>query len=184
MKKYRIVTLDSHSFPDACRQLRSMTDDFRPDGVIAVPRGGCYVAEAGWNDLPIFEISLKRPHAGNRALKSLIGHTLARLPLWLRDWLRRMDARHLVRRTGHMSDTEIIVPDLPDNVTKILVVDDAVDSGATLEAVYKQISDAYPRLEIRSAVITVTADTPVFMPDYYLFHNSTLIRMPWSIDAK
>ncbi len=186
MKKYVIVTLDDISFPSACKQLREIaeSDGFQPDAIVAVPRGGCYVADAGWHDLPIYEVSLRRPADGNRAIKSFIGHTVARLPLRFRDWLRRMDARHLVKRTDHMADTTIIVPELPVTANRILVVDDAVDSGATLRAVISKLTATYPDKEIKTAVITVTAEAPVFMPDYYLYHNSTLVRMPWSIDAK
>jgi hypoxanthine phosphoribosyltransferase len=65
----------------------------------------------------------------------------------------------------------------------VLVVDDAVDSGATLIAVLDAVYKAAGSSKVRSAAITVTTENPMVMPDYYLYHDETLIRFPWSIDA-
>lgn len=65
----------------------------------------------------------------------------------------------------------------------ILVVDDAVDSGNTLMAVKETIESLDSDVEIRTAAITVTTSAPAIIPDYYIYHNRTLIRFPWSKDA-
>lgn len=65
----------------------------------------------------------------------------------------------------------------------ILIVDDAVDSGATLLAVVEAVRIDMPGAEVRSAVITQTTPSPVITPDYTLYNNRTLIRFPWSMDA-
>lgn len=66
---------------------------------------------------------------------------------------------------------------------RILVVDDAVDSGATLRTVIATIRSTWPDAEIRSAVLTVTRSRPLILPDYTLYPRGTLLRFPWSLDA-
>jgi hypothetical protein len=58
-----------------------------------------------------------------------------------------------------------------------------VDSGATLATVIELLRSMCPSgTEIRSAVITVTLDSPRVMPDFVL-HHRVLCRFPWSFDA-
>jgi hypoxanthine phosphoribosyltransferase len=66
---------------------------------------------------------------------------------------------------------------------RVLVTDDAVDSGATLATVLRHIHAVCPPgVEVRSAVITQTLEQPMIKPNYALFHN-VLCRFPWSFDA-
>ena len=65
---------------------------------------------------------------------------------------------------------------------KVLIVDDAVDSGATMLAVAEALREANPEAEIRTAAITVTTPKPLITPDYSMYKD--LIRFPWSMDAK
>jgi hypoxanthine phosphoribosyltransferase len=64
-----------------------------------------------------------------------------------------------------------------------LVIDDAVDSGATLATALQVLRDVCPPgTEMRSAAITQTLDRPMVRPDYVL-HRGTLCRFPGSFDA-
>lgn len=183
MTDFSVITLDNASFADACRRLRSLSNaaGFQPDAVIAIPRGGYRLLEHGWPDIPKIDIEIRKSR--KFSLKKYASFFLRMLPLSWRDRIRVWDARRLVRRSSHISSSSIVIPAISPSVSKVLLVDDAVDSGATLLAVTQAIRDARPDLEVRSAAITVTDDTPVAMPDFYLYHNSTLVRMPWSIDA-
>ena len=184
MADFRVLTLDWDSFSLICSELRRLTDAaaFRPDIIISVPRGGTYVLQYGWPDVRHESVSIIRPH--RTSLKTAASYILRYMPLSWRDRLRIWDAKKLVNRSGHMSDAEIILPSLDHSIRRVLLVDDAVDSGATLSTICEEFRRNYPDISFRTAVITVTAANPVFMPDFYLYHNFTLVRMPWSIDAK
>ena len=70
-------------------------------------------------------------------------------------------------------------PDHP----RVLVADDAVDSGVTLNTVLSMLRALCPpATDLRSAAITVTLDNPVVEPDYALYRG-VLCRFPWSFDA-
>jgi uncharacterized protein len=59
---------------------------------------------------------------------------------------------------------------------RVLLVDDMVDSGHTLAAVYKELPNRFPHMaDIRTAVVWYKAHS-VFKPDYYVDH---LIDNPW-----
>jgi uncharacterized protein len=59
---------------------------------------------------------------------------------------------------------------------RVLLVDDMVDSGHTLEAVYKTLPKRFPHItDIRTAVLWYKGHS-VFKPDYYVDH---LPENPW-----
>jgi hypoxanthine phosphoribosyltransferase len=66
---------------------------------------------------------------------------------------------------------------------RLLLVDDAVDSGVTLAAVMQRLKAACPPgTEIQSAAIVQTTPRPLLAPDHVLY-NGALCRFPWSFDA-
>ena len=66
---------------------------------------------------------------------------------------------------------------------RILVADDAVDSGVTLQTVLQELREIACRgTELRSVAITQTLPDPHVAPNYVLWRE-TLCRFPWSLDA-
>lgn len=181
---YKVKTLYPELFKQTCLDLRRKVEasGFQPDAVIAIPRAGLWIQDTAWSDYNKYPVELIRPSKGK--IKKIVSAVIKRLPLSLRDRIRIWEARKLVKRKDHMTTTGIVLPKLPDNVGKILVIDDAVDSGATLKAIVEKINAEYPNADIRSAVITVTYPLAIYKPDYCIYNNSTLIRTPWSIDMR
>lgn len=181
---YKVKTLSPQLFVQTCRQLRDTVEasGFHPDVIIAIPRAGHWIQDAGWSDYPKYPVELIRPSKGK--LKKKVSGIIKRLPLWLRDNIRIWEARKLVKRKEHMATTGIVLPSLPDNVKKILLIDDAVDSGATLKAIVEKFKAEHPHADIRSAVITLTYPKAIYKPDYCIFNDAILIRTPWSIDMR
>ncbi|WP_336367060.1 phosphoribosyltransferase family protein [Marinobacter sp. C2H3] len=68
------------------------------------------------------------------------------------------------------------------SATRILIVDDAVDTGTTVLSVKRSIQRINAAAEIRVAVITVTMKASRSIADYYLY-SEQLVRFPWSVDA-
>ncbi|MDE7407207.1 MAG: hypothetical protein K2M76_02200, partial [Muribaculaceae bacterium] len=64
------------------------------------------------------------------------------------------------------------------------VVDDAVDTGTSLSIALRKLHELCPQAEIRTAALTVTTPDPVVRPDYTIYNNRTLLRFPWSMDAR
>lgn len=169
------------AFIDICAQLQATIESsgFHPDVLIPVPRGGNRVANRLFTDIPRKPVTLIRPSKGK--LKRSVASCLLLLPSCMRDALRIAEAKILVRKRCHMDNTIIELPELSSG-EKILIVDDAVDSGATLKAIVEEFAKRYPDRDIRTAVITITGTETTYRPDFYVLDNRTLIRTPWSID--
>lgn len=164
------------------------------DLMVGVRRGGEFVADAIEKHLPEgycrkrINVMLQRPSTRGKGarLAAVLGNT----PLWMLNSARRLEARWLqvkARYDKHPKNCHMVVDDggeLPPLPLKprILVVDDAIDSGFTIEVVCNALRERYVNPEIKIVVITVTTASPVVEPDFCKYHNRTLVRFPWSID--
>lgn len=178
---FKIITLDMPAFTDICAQLQAKIEKsgFRPDVIVPVPRGGNRVVSSLFTDIPKKPVALIRPPKGK--LKRFFSSFLQIMPMFVLDILRIAEAKMLVKNASHMSKTSILLPELND-AKNILIVDDAIDSGATLKVVVENLYQKFPGRDIRSAVITVTGKEPSYEPDYCIFNNQTIIRTPWALD--
>ena len=184
----KVVTLDYNKLEELCRQLCGQISEsgYRPDLFLGIRSGGAEVGRIMYNYAPegchYLECTTQRQGTGRkkRLMKSIIG----KLPGFILNCLRILEAK-LTFSYKRRSKIEFVT--LPGNISqykRILVIDDAVDSGATLRAVYDAIHRRASSAEIKSTAITVTEKHPVVMPDFFIYHNSTLLRFPWSMDAK
>ena len=141
----------------------------------------------------MLELTCRRP---STKLKkgSAIKQVVARLPRPVVDRLRQIEHAMLTRKTPSLpaASYQFVAQELERiaawianarRAPSLLVVDDAIDSGATLLHVTDALRNLAPRgTTIRSAVITVTTSQPLIHPDYTMFHRQ-LCRFPWSLDA-
>lgn len=162
----------------------------KPDVILGIRSGGAYVAEAVACHFPearLGYITSRRPSTGKKG-KLGLKRLLRYLPVALLDALRILEAR-LLARSGNPERKVAI--DISQDVrelmaqpsTKILLVDDAVDSGYTLRAVVDTLSALTPG-RLFTAAITSTTSAPVMMPDFLLYNDNVLVRFPWSMDAR
>lgn len=195
----RVITLSDGAVEWQGRELAQRIAQQCPEGfdlMVGVRRGGVFVADAVWRSLPdgfcgnIVNVTMQRPTTRGKGAK--LAAVLGNVPLWMLNsarileahWLRLRDTFRKDRRKKHrmlVSTGEL--PPLPPN-PRLLLVDDAIDSGATLAAVISGLREHYGPLEVKVAVITVTTDEPKVAADFYMYHDHTLIRFPWSIDYK
>lgn len=194
-----VVSFDQDHFDAACSDLMDgVLQNGRPDALIGIRTGGLYVAEAMarsfGSQVPVLSLTCRRPTTayknGVASLKTLV----TALPRPVVDRLRVWEHAMLTSRPrsapppGHHFDPEELAQ-LDDwlkgagKQPSLVVVDDAVDSGATLFRVLEAVLHrAPPSSHIRSAVITVTTPRPIISPDITLYHGQ-LCRFPWSLDA-
>jgi hypoxanthine phosphoribosyltransferase len=183
----RVITLNREAFAAKCRELRASVADsgFFPELTVAIATGGVYVAEAmGYADAET--VTLQR--SGTATKRSLLDGMLKRLPSCVTNMMRIAEAK-ILEWSDRNSDQpapitlpEALMVKLLKSPGRVLVIDDAVDSGKTLGSVVAALHGALPAADIRSAVITVTREKPALRPEYALYADRTLIRFPWSGD--
>ena len=182
----RVVTLHEKELAEKCRELAVMTKECRPDIIVGILTGGGEVGRLMapyFPDATYIEVKLQRPGTQKKkALRKL----LRLLPTFVTDKLRIYEAKKLSKLPAkvynlHFDLEKRNIISSPKN-HNILIIDDAVDSGSTLQSVYNSIRQAAPQANIKSAVLTVTTPSPSFQPDYALWRDGTLLRCPWSFD--
>lgn len=179
----RVITLDQSAFDEVCSRLERsvMMTGFVPDAILAIATGGVYVANKIFPNIPHAVTRRQRPTTKNK--NRFVKGIIKRLPVNVLDAMRVAEASVLEKLPVRPIDPSLIkLPELA-GYSRILIVDDAVDSGATLQCVYKAVRNACPEADVRSAVITVTTAKPLIKPDFSLFSNYILIRFPWSMDS-
>lgn len=186
----RVVTLNTHNFDKECQRLRNTLNDYDPDLVIAIPTGGRYVADAMFPDKNIVEISLQRDSTQQKKHNAFLQWLMENAPYSILDamricesyvlqWLVTPKCKNIDQRSITTSAISAI-----SVATNIIIVDDAIDSGVTADAVARVVRAVNPKASIKIAVITVTTPNPLVKPDFTLYNNRTLIRFPWSMDMK
>ena len=183
---YKVKTLSSHDFDQACKSLEALAAPFCPDLVIAIPTGGCFVAQRMFADVPHLNIGNSRPSTKTKN-KHLNAMKLLRfLPRFMTNALRIIEAHRLARKPHPLKPVNISNADKLSitRAHRILIVDDAVDSGATMASLLEALNNIPGQRQIRCAAITSTTPSPLITPHFLLFNNSTLIRFPWAADAR
>lgn len=184
----KVITLDNRQFQDACSELAEMTAHRfgRPDLIIGIKRGGEYVAQLVAKEFPeatLASVTLQRP---TTPLKQILGGLPALLPRKVADILRVIEADRRKRKDNqkiHLPSVNIPLSLQNQIFDKVLIVDDAVDTGVTLAAVKQTVKQALPQSQLLSAAIVQTESNACLSPDVVLISDGSLIRFPWSADA-
>lgn len=193
-----VVTLTPTLLAEACSQLshRVKAGGFTPSLIIGIQHGGAEVARLMRNDFPeaaYCEVRLSRPSSQQKS-QGLTQRLLRSMPVWLCNVLRIVESRVNEWRSKGKEPVRIGEIQLPDDVASllkdlgekatVLLVDDAIDTGATIRQARLQLLEQFPGITLRVAVITVTIPHPICDADFCLYHNRTLCRFPWSNDYR
>jgi hypoxanthine phosphoribosyltransferase len=195
----RVITLDKDDFDTACAELMRVAEvDFQPDVMIGIRTGGLYVADAmakaAERLMQVLPITCRRPSTRYKPFSAAARRLVAGLPRPILDQLRVVEHRLLTRKPAAPKPYHFDAGELAGlrswfhawtaaEMPRILVVDDSVDTGATMQHVLELLrSEAGMAVAVRTAAITVTTERPTVMPDYVLLRQQ-LCRFPWSLDA-
>ena len=192
----RVVTLNPERFHEECGRLGRMALQGGPYRLlIGIRNGGAYVADAMQKEQPQldatarYDVSLQRASTPGRSRK--MKAWLRRLPRPILNLMRMAESIYdsmteSRERNKALSEARITIPTDISNFSigsgRVLIVDDAVDSGVTLSVVKERIAGIYPEADIKTAALTVTRDNPEIIPDFSLYTDHTLLRFPWSND--
>lgn len=158
---------------------RVRAEGFAPDLVVYVETGARLFAHelAGALQRPLAPIWVRR---GGHGTKRILAPVLARLPVGVRDWLRRVEERTGVHR--HTARKILWPGDVDLGGKRVLVLDDAADTGRTIRLAQENVvaQGAAPE-HVRTAVLAATTPAAQAVVDFYLFACNC--RMPWSADS-
>lgn len=169
----------------------------RFDAIIGIRRGGSFVCDAFCKVFPEalygarYDITLQRPSTKRKG--GVTGAVLRCLPMKVLDMLRIAESRVLSffnrHRKGRRLPEVVMEAGLTEILShtaqpRVLIIDDAIDSGTTMAAVVSALKKLNPDVGVTTAVITVTTSDPAVTADFTIYRNRTLIRFPWSNDYR
>lgn len=183
----KVKTLNNKEITELCRLLieQIKISDFKPDLILGIKTGGENIARCikdiySDNSIKLDFCEIVRDSTNKK--KNFFKDHLRNLPLPVLNLMRIIEAKFFFNKKSRRGIKGLIFPDNIGSYKKILLVDDAVDSGATINIIKSNLKEL--DAEIKTAVITVTRKDPVEQPDFTIFNDETLIRFPWSIDSK
>lgn len=193
----KVKTLYTEDFNKECLLLgHDIFADYDPDVIIGVLNGGGYVGrqivQVSPKETTYVEVKIQRDGTTKKE-KGLIHRILQSLPYGVLNILRILESivleykskKNNTKRKGKIKLPENVVSLLSDGKhKKVLLVDDAIDSGATLLLIKQYLKSKFENIDVKIAVITITTKQPLVVADYYRYYNRTLIRFPWSNDIK
>ncbi|WAB92592.1 phosphoribosyltransferase [Pseudomonas citronellolis] len=179
-------------FQKECGKLRDLVEEnIVPDFIVGIATGGEYVTKA-MNFRPEAKISIIMRQRRSTKTKSSLGlkNILPLLPTSIKNILRKLEVLirevYFIHFSSKTEEREVIfISGHPLNLNDdsiVLIIDDAIDTGATFIDAYNYVRKINKKTKIYSAALSRTFKKPAFEADYIL-HDRTLIRGPWALDA-
>ena len=191
----KVLTISTQQLDILSKQLLTkVQEDLSPDMLMGVATGGVYVSRPMYEELLLqkwqgayHEVKLQR--SSTQTKKRLSLKSLFRLlPYPLLNLLRSIESK--VSQTFQSKNTQDKHIDFDKSCIsslvaskKLLLIDDAIDTGNTILAIKEAIYLINPHIEIHIAVLTLTHKEPYSYPEYCLF-DRVLLRCPWAEDYK
>ncbi|SMC44196.1 phosphoribosyltransferase family protein [Moheibacter sediminis] len=166
--------------------------------VLGIADGGIPVAEIVYqffknktqNEINLDFIKVQRPSTKQKKANPITEKSLkfvfSILPKFVLDYLRIFEHKKFSKRSQSDLEREIKLNSKINFslYNLILVVDDAVDSGASMKTVVDFVKEKTENSVVVKAVsVVLTQQNPIFLPDYFWLRD-VLIRFPWSLDGR
>jgi hypothetical protein len=172
-----VITAD---WEEIRRYFLPLLSAFGDSVVLSIGAGGTAIFNELKTDRPHISVSCRRPSSHSGMKRALV--TLARrLPEPFRNFFRRIEHRFLmsfepaVREVGLKDDDMARIR----RFNKAVILDDAVDTGATMKSVIDALRNAGYRGRIITIVYAWTNAKSLVQPDFW-YKESVLVKFPWS----
>jgi phosphoribosylpyrophosphate synthetase len=153
---------------------------FEPDLVIYLETGARLLASHFHRLTGVQAIPLTIQRSGHGG-KARIARLLRSLPRFFQDGLRRVERQFSLRRSSKRKIAS--APEIDLSGKRVLILDDAADSGRTLLLAKQWVLENGGFLDgLRIATIAVTQPQSKEMVDFWIY--AQLCRFPWSSDSR
>lgn len=162
---------------ELAKQVRS--GGFQPEFVLYIETGARLIAHefAPLLGVPLAPMWVRR---GGQGLKQRMAPVMERLPVWVRDGLRRLEERSGLHR---VTSREVRLPlHLSLAGRRVLLLDDAADTGRTMQVAREAIvARGVAADDLKMAVLAATTPRARSAVDFFVLNRNC--RMPWSSDS-
>lgn len=181
------VELSIKSLSEKSSELgRMISDEYAPDVIVFIARGGYIVARQIQAVLGSKLIGANAARSGNK-LKEHIVPILKLLPEKAKIFLRSVELNSGIheKKTERKVELHNQINYVNQNIhQKFLIVDDSIDTGYSMKAVYEEIKKLFHDSEIRCAALNVWDKSKNIINADYVLYRNTIIKTPMSKDSK
>lgn len=160
---------------------------FRPELIIYIARAGYICAKpiAEIDNIPLLGIGAVR--SGNE-MKEIMGPLCAYIPMRLRNFLAMLELKSGVHKKNTERDVlfhKSIETINKKSIEKILIIDDAVDTGYSMKKVVEVTMQEFVNAKIKTACLNMSCkeDESVIKIDFVLMRGAS-VKTPFSKDSK
>ena len=156
-------------------------NDYEPEHILYVERAGLLI---GYEVARFFNCSISGIHSkrSGETLKSKVKVILRYLPGFVTHMLRRLELKsniHEIKKNRNVYCEK----NLPPTDKRILIIDDAIDTGYSLVAILEFLEKHGCKKEmVKTGVLTTTGTKQVIRADFSLF-DQIICAFPWSYDS-
>lgn len=180
----KFINLSLRNLRSECKKWAKVIDqDYQPDAIVFVAKAGFLIAEILSEEMnvPMFGVETVR-EKGNK-IKNIVAPIIRLLPNVVRNLFIMIELASGIhsnnsRRNVRLLDERII------DVNNILVVDDSVDTGASIVAVVQFLKSMYPKVNIKIAALNVWEKSKEVVEVDFALYKNTVIKAPMSKDSK
>lgn len=162
---------------------KNIKSEYEYDLIIFVAKGAYYIGKflSEIDDTPLLMVSATRK--GN-LLKKILKPFLKLVPKKAQIFLREkeMNSNYHKKNNDRVINFDNKKWNKHKDKKNVLIVDDSIDTGNSIEQVYKVVREYYENSNVEVAVFNCM-DKSSFKPRFSLYTN-TMINGPWSSDSK
>lgn len=184
----KVLTLSQTEFTNKINLFtKQIFIKFEPELILFIENGGLFIKqiiETNYLDLNFDSVKLQRSStkAKNYFISKLLFSFIKFMPYKILDILRNIEHFVMINSSKqNFKKTNFISKKY--NFSKILIIDDAIDTGTTMNSIFQEISRMNPDSIVKTAAFVVTNPKCKFNVDF-IFYKNVLIRFPWSNDYK
>lgn len=184
----KYLELSTEELNIRCKEwAKCICKEFRPDLIIYIARAGYIFAKpmAEILDTPLLGIGAVR--SGN-SIKEIVCPIFAYLPSCFRKLIAKVEIKSGVHKKK--TEREVVFHQRINDIDcskfgKILIVDDAVDTGYSMKKVVEMSKEKFRNAEIRTACFNMSCDKDdCIMKIDYVKLNGYSVKTPFSKDSK
>lgn len=160
--------------------------EYNPDLIIYIAKGGYLIGKSFSEFFKVPLIGIKTERTGNK-IKSFLTPLILKLPTKICDILRIIELKTNLhnRYKERKIKVNLTFNKLDKNkIKKILIIDDSVDTGYSMKAVFNEIKKSFLNAEIKLAAINVWEESIKTINIDFCIYKNTIIRTPMSKDSK
>lgn len=159
---------------------------YQPDLIVYVAKAGYLIGREMKTVFHVPLVGISATREGN-ALKEIVGPIVSKLPNFVRNVLIALELKsdtHSKNTERKIQFHEGMLNMKSENIHHILVVDDSVDTGHSMQQVVSAISKVFKDADIKIAGLNVWDKSRDIIDTDFALYTNTVIKTPMSKDSK